>query len=94
MVMVDLVKLRAQWKVHLTRENGEIIIKLQNEKTSDYLRIMKNGEKINAGGKGKGLCDFKVHRMSSRVVKLESVAAPGAYVAVSKDGVIVGKGGM
>ena len=84
---------RAQWKVHLTRDKGDVTVKLQNEKSGDYLRIMKNGEKINAGGKGQGLCDFKVHRMSSSVCKLESVAVPGAYIAVSKDGVIVGKGG-
>ena len=84
---------KAQWKVSVTRDNGVVTAKFANEKTGNFLRISKNGEKINAGGKGGNLCVFTVHRQSSGVVKLESVASPGSYVAVSKDGLIVGKGG-
>ena len=88
--------LECEWKVHLTHDKGEIRIKLQRENTDNYLRIMKNGKNINCGGKGKDLCEFKVHQLSSCVVKLESVAVPGAYVSApsTKFDVVVGDGGM
>ena len=86
---------KAQWKVTITKEDDELRATLQNEKSGNFLRIKKDGETINAGGKGGDLCVFKVHRVSSAIVKLESIAAPGAYIAVSQDdGLIVGKGGM
>merc|ERR1719295_950440 len=80
----------ARWNVELC---GDDIIKLKHCKTEKYLRIHKDGKKMDVEGTGGKYTAFKVHQQDDGTVKLESVEFPGKYPAVQEKKIAIGTGG-
>jgi hypothetical protein len=79
----------AQWEAD--PEKG--YIRFKNASTGKYLRIFD--DKVDVDGEGGPFTHFKVHVVHEpNHVKLESEKFPGKYIAVDKNGVRVGEGGV